>query len=233
MNNEHAIFWCISLRLAVALPALMRERGPPRQMSEYAVGHPMRGDLYRPVPVCFPDRLHRLLPGRLIHPVDEKHAVEVVGLVLQAPGEYVGADHLNRVAAVGKAPGHRVQPALDVVVDAGEGQAALLAFLVLLVGEVEDRVYQVAALAVDRVGEYPQPDADLGRGQPSPLRVVKGLGQVLDQRAELLVEGGEGGGGGAQDRVAEESDGTDRHDSEGIRRCPARTPSSNLFDRFE
>src|ERR1700722_12480041 len=182
-------------------------------MSEYAVRHPMRGDLHRPAPVCLPDLPHRPLPGGLIHPVDEEHAVEVVGLVLQAAGEDLAAHPLNRVPAVGEAARHRVQPPLDVVVDAGEGQAALLALLVLLVGEVEDGVDQVAALAPDRVGEHPQPDPDLRRGQPGALRVVEGLGQVLDQTAQLLVEVGDGVGGGAQDRVAEEADGTDRHAS--------------------
>ena len=75
----------------------MRARGPPRYMSEYAVSHPMRGYLYGPVPICLPDLPHRQLPGRLIHAVDEEHAVEVIGFVLQAPGQHLRADHLDGV----------------------------------------------------------------------------------------------------------------------------------------
>ena len=75
------------------------------------------------------------------------------------------SDYLHRVAAIGKAAGHCVEPPLDVVVDAGERQAALLAVLLLVVGEAELRVDQVAALAAHDVGEHPQPHPDLRRRQ--------------------------------------------------------------------
>src|ERR1700761_4696802 len=119
-------------------------------MSEYAVGHPMRGDLHWSPPVCFSDFPHSLLPCGRVHPVDEQHSVEVVGLVLQAAGEDLRPDDLDRVTAVGEAPGYRVEPPLHVVVDAGEGQAPLLIVLLLLVGELKDRVDEVSALAADR-----------------------------------------------------------------------------------
>ena len=113
----------------------------------------------------------------------------------------------------------------------GKDRQPFLAVLLLLVGEVEDGVDQVAALAADRVGEHPQPDADLRRREPCPLGVVERLGQVLDQRAELLVEVGDGLGGGAQDRVAEQPDVADCHAIEGIRRIRRTTQHRNLFDR--
>src|ERR1700742_2979603 len=120
-------------------------------MSEYAVSHPMRGDLHRRVPIRGSDFPHSELPGGRVHPVDEQHAVQVVRLVLQAAGKYPGADDLDRVAAIGETAGDRVQPALHVVVDAGEGQAALVAVLLLRVGEVKYGVDEVSALVADGV----------------------------------------------------------------------------------
>ena len=93
----------------------------------------------------------------------------------------------------------------------GDRQAALGA--VLLVGrQVEDGVDEVAEHTVDPVGEDAQSDADLRCGQPGARGVEHGVLEVLDQHAQLLVEVGDLGGGGAQDRVAEESDVLDRHD---------------------
>ena len=99
---------------------------------------------------------------------------------------------------------------LGRVGQAGERQAALLAVL-LLVGEVEGRVDQVPEHVVDVVGEDPQPDADLRRGQADAGRVEHRLGEVLDERAQLLVEVDDRLGRRAQHRVAEEPDGLDGH----------------------
>ena len=79
------------------------------------------------------------------------------------------------------------------------------------VGEVEPRVDQVADLAVDVPGEDPQPDADLRRGEAGAGRVEHGVGEVLDEPAQLLVEVDDLDRGLAQDRVAEQADGLDGH----------------------
>ena len=94
----------------------------------------------------------------------------------------------------------------------GDGQAALRAVLLLVAREVQHRVDQVARLVVvDVVGEHPQPDADLRRGQPGPRRVEHRLGEVGDQGAQLLVEVGHRLGRRAQHRVAEQADGLHGH----------------------
>ena len=54
---------------------------------------------------------------------DRGDPVQVVGLVLQAAGEDLRPDDLDRVTEFGEAAGHRVQPPLHVVVEAGERQA--------------------------------------------------------------------------------------------------------------
>ena len=69
-------------------------------------------------------------------------------------------------------------------------QAALRAVLLLL-GQVQRRVDQVAELAVDVPGEHPQADADLRRGQPGAGRLEHRVGEVRDQPAQLLVEVGD------------------------------------------
>ena len=66
----------------------------------------------------------------------------MVGLVLDAPGQQLGALDHDRLAVHVRALGDDAQGPLGVEGQAGEGQAALLAVL-LLVGQVEDRVDQV------------------------------------------------------------------------------------------
>ena len=92
--------------------------------------------------------------------------------MLQVAGEHLRPHDLERVTAVGEAPGHRVQPPFHVVVDAGEGEAPLLVVLLLVVGELKDRVDDLAALAAHRVGEHPRSYADLRRGEPGALRTL-------------------------------------------------------------
>jgi len=45
------------------------------------------------------DHAHRGLAAFAVQAVDEQHAVEVVGLMLQATGQVAGAHDLDRVAA--------------------------------------------------------------------------------------------------------------------------------------
>ena len=52
------------------------------------------------VPLGRADLLHRPLAGVGVEPVEEQHAVEVVGLVLHAAGHQAGADDLQRVAVL-------------------------------------------------------------------------------------------------------------------------------------
>ena len=84
------------------------------------------------------------------------------------------------------------------------------------------RVDQVADLAVDVPGEHPQPDADLRRREAGAGSVEHGVGEVLDQAAQLLVEVDDLDRGLAQDRVAEEADGLDGHAAESSERRQVR-----------
>jgi hypothetical protein len=118
--------------------------------------------------------------------------------MLQAADEHLRPHELDRVTAVGEAPGHPVQPPFHVVLDAGEGQEPLLTVLFLLVGELKDRVDEVAALAAHRVGQHPPTYADLRRGQPGALRTLLltcllaggflGFGS-LDGFADIVADG--------------------------------------------
>jgi hypothetical protein len=67
------------------------------------------------VPFGIADRPHGGLAPLTVHAVDEQHAVEVIGLVLQAAGQVAGADHLDRIAVGGIALRDHVHPALGVV----------------------------------------------------------------------------------------------------------------------
>src|SRR5262249_9149896 len=90
-------------------------------------------------------------------------------------------------------------------------QASLRAVLLLLVREAQLRVDQMPDDIVDVEDEDSQPHSDLRCGEPGPALAEQRLGEVLDQRAQLLVEGRHGVGGGAQDGVAEESNVPDGH----------------------
>ena len=70
---------------------------------------------------------------------------------------------------------------------------------------------EVPERVVDVVGEDPQADPDLGRGETDARRVHHRLGEVAHERAQLLVEVAHRVGGRAQHRVAEEPDGLDGH----------------------
>ena len=106
--------------------------------------------------------------------------------------------------------GHDRQGAAALIAQLGERQAALEAVL-LLGGELEARVDQVTDLAVDVPGERAQPDPDLGRGKPGAGGIEHGVGEVLDQLAQLLVEVDDLERGLAQHGVAEETDRLDGH----------------------
>ena len=56
-----------------------------------------------------------------------------------------------------------------------------------------------------------QPDPELGRGEAGPGRVEHRVGEVRDERAQLLVEVDDLDGRLAQDGVAEETDRLDGH----------------------
>ena len=130
--------------------------------------------------------------------------------MLDRAGEQLGALDGDRLAVHVEALGDHGQRAAAVEGQLRDRQAALGAEL-LLVGQVEDRVDQVADLAVDVPGEDPQPDADLRRGQAGPGRLEHRVGEVLDELAQLLVEVDHLDRALAQHRVAEQADGLDHH----------------------
>ena len=66
---------------------------------------------------------------------------------------------------------------------------------------------------VDVPGEHAQPHAELRCGQAGAGRGQHGVGEVLDEPAQLLVEVDDLDGGLAQDGVTEQADGLDGHGS--------------------
>ena len=95
--------------------------------------------------------------------------------------------------------------ALDVDVDAGQAQAALLHRLLFAAGPLEDRVDEGVdrAVVLDAVDEDAVQDADLGRGQPDPERVVHERAHPRDLLAQAIVEDLDGARLRLQHRIAE------------------------------
>ncbi len=115
-------------------------------------------------PLGLADRLHRRLALLGVEPVDEDDPVEVVGLVLDAARQPLRALDGDRVAVHVEALGDDAVRAQAVVGQSGQRQAAFGAVLLVL-AEGQLGVDQVAEFAVHVVGEHPQGDAELRRGQ--------------------------------------------------------------------
>src|SRR6185312_15081805 len=135
--------------------------------------------------------------------VDEELAVEMIHLVLQADREHSLEVALEPLAMAILGTDAHLRGALDLVEDAGDRQAPLLALrralaaqdlgiheherLVVLLGDIDD--------------EQPAADIDLRRREPDAGCGIHGLEHVVDQAPERLVECGDGEGALAQARV--------------------------------
>jgi hypothetical protein len=173
----------------------------------------VRGDPHpgvRAEPLGLADRLHRGAACLPIEAVDEQDPVEVVGLVLDRAGEEVRALDDDRLAVHVEPVGDDAAGPEAVDREPGQGQAALGTVLDLL-GEPELGVDQVAHLTGDVPGEDAQAHTDLRCRQAGAGRVQHGVGQVVDERAQLLVEVRHRRRSRAQDRIAEQPDRPDGH----------------------
>ncbi|GAA4956118.1 hypothetical protein GCM10023238_23470 [Streptomyces heliomycini] len=139
-------------------------------------------------------------------------ALQVVALVLQAPGEEPGAVDGDRLAGHREALDDRVVVPLRPRLQAGQGQTALRAAHHHPVRLDRLRVHHVAQVAdvlVVRavVDEHPERHADLVGGQAhAPRRVHRGE-QVVHQADEFRAEVGDLPAGRVQRRVAEQGEG--------------------------
>jgi len=120
--------------------------------------------------------------------VDEQLAAQVVGFVLQAPGELAGAGDGNRVLANVNADGNGAGGAPADGGDTRYGQAAFK-LLLSVTAELDDLgIDQVAEGLVDVVAEDSQRRADLIRGEACAARFPDGLEQVLDEARQRVVK---------------------------------------------
>ncbi|GAA3439066.1 hypothetical protein GCM10018954_086860 [Kutzneria kofuensis] len=131
-----------------------------------------------------------------VHAVDEQHAVEVVGLVLEAAGQLAGADDLQRVAVHGVALGDDVETALGVEVEAGMDRQPSGPSCLLLVGEAQGGIDEVATGVAHVEDEDPAADAQLGSGKAGAALGLEGVVQILDELVQLAVEVGDGAAAG-------------------------------------
>ena len=97
-----------------------------------------------------------------------------------------------------------VDRALDVDVDAGQAQAALLHDVLIAGGPLEDGVHERldGPVVLDAVDEQAREAADLGRGEADAERVVHEAAHLLDLGPQGVVEDLDAARLGAQDGVA-------------------------------
>src|SRR5206468_486373 len=94
-------------------------------------------------PLGFADRPHRGLALLGVEPVDEQHTVEMVDLVLDATREQRASLNGDRVAVHVEPTGDDALASLGREREAGKGQAALVAVLLLVAHDADYRVDQV------------------------------------------------------------------------------------------
>src|ERR1700744_1321721 len=169
------------------VPANTSRISRSERLAESRMGRAAQLGHGHPGPLGLADGLHGQLLLLWVQPVDEQHAVQVIGLVLEAAGHPLGALQRDRVPVHVEPLGHRAPGPFGREGQAGERQAALLVG-VLLLGQVERGVDQVPQLVVDEVGEHPQPHTNLRRGQTGAGGVHHGVGEVLDQLAQFGIE---------------------------------------------
>src|SRR5581483_7925276 len=120
-----------------------------------------------------PQRRERLLAVLVVGPVDDQHAVEVVQLVLDDARSVRLELDAQVIAVRVLALEHDTRGALDGHAHALEREAALLLGRRLLAALDDDGVDDRARpLLVRLEHEQPPEDADLGRREADPLRVV-------------------------------------------------------------
>ncbi len=166
------------------------------------------------VPLRRADGPQSFAAGIAVEAVDEQHAVEMVGLMLDAARHHLAALDGDRLAVHVHALGDDVQVSLAVEVEAGNGQAPLLAVLLLVSDQVDLGIDQVSELVIHVVGEDPQADPELRSGQAGAVGLEHGFSEVLDQPTQFLVESGHRIGGRAQHRVTEQPNGGHAHADE-------------------
>ena len=109
-------------------------------------------------------------------------------LVAEAPGGHAGALHLKLLPVPVKGPHLHPLGALHIAPHTGDGQAALQAVLLPLLGH-DLRVYQLHGLKIlVHDDDGPAEDAHLGGRQTGPVGVLQRLLQVVQQIPQLLVK---------------------------------------------
>src|SRR5690606_5838231 len=125
---------------AAGVPAKTRRNLPtPEQRMRIFLDH--RHVAVEPLRAA--DLPQRLLAGLLVQPIDEQHTVQVVGFVLDAPGEQVRSLDLHRLAVHVPAPGDHVPVPAAVPAHARDGEAPLRAVLLLITDNAERRASHV------------------------------------------------------------------------------------------
>ena len=137
-----------------------------------------------------------LLASSSGEPVAEHDAIEMVGLVLQAPGEQSGAHHLNVRTVLVLAAADRMIGPSQLNVGAWQGQTALIGGVELPLSAFRQTdfgvthhahmSYLVVIGAV--VDEDCQINAHLGRSQTNTFRRVHGREHVAQQLEKLVIE---------------------------------------------
>ena len=162
-------------------------------------------------PFRFADLPHRGLPLHGVEPVNEENAVQMISLVLDRSSQELRAFDHHGFAMLVPTLGDHAQGSGSVKSETREGKTPLRSVLTLL-RQIQARVNEVADNAVDKIGEHAQAHTDLRGGQAGSRSVEHGVGEVLDELAQLPVEVDDRNRRSPQNGIAEQANVLDRHE---------------------
>src|SRR5438552_7305203 len=142
-------------------PACPRRRpSPSESLAEGRMGAQLDRRRMTARPLGFTNRLECQLALLAVQPINEQDAIEVVGLVLDTPGQQLAALDGHRFAVHVHALGDDTHRTLGGEREARNGESALVAVL-LLIGQVEYGVHEVPEDIVNPVREHAKAHAEL------------------------------------------------------------------------
>ena len=151
--------------------------------------------------------------------IDEKYALKMIHLMLQAGGQHPTGLYLHPLAVEVEKFGADAGRSLHIVPDFRHGQTTFLESSQLVGGPKDLGIYEdppilLAVLLVQVQHDHPFGDANLNRGQADAIGGIHAIGHVFGQLANGAIHFLDVGGDGFEPWIGRDKDRTDCHGRE-------------------